>query len=437
MSQPNQTTYLFVSGKNWKLSLAELTSYLTAREYLFEVTEVSRAFFAVRTEAPLPPKIIDDLGGTLKIGQASTVVDTEVLAEAFLNESKQAKEQLRNALGLDILADAMPAASSGKSVFGVSVYWSEPAFNRAAAAVQRFLGGSLKDELKTEGRKARFMGFPKGRPHPQLTPVEVLKKGLVEDHAEILLCIGKQKAYVGASVAVHNPFEFQKRDVEKPVQRRIFAIPPRVAKIMVNLAGCAAGKVFLDPFCGVGTILQEALLCRAKVIGVDINRWCVEGAKRNLEWLRLEYSVDNADFAVVQGDARKLTSRIREEVDCIATEPDLGPALRQVPTAPYAERIIEKLTPLFTDFLREAHKVLRRSGRLVIVTPYIKVRSGKPGTMNIREIAADAGFEVVEPFRDVVFAESAAEFLLRQMSSFVDIDERHIVGREIRVFQKP
>jgi len=428
---------MFVSGKNWKLSLAELTSYFEARGYLFEVSEFSRAFFTVKTPTPLSRSAIEDLGGVLKIAEIAAFLPTEQMADAFLKDNKQAKEKIQAALPLNALAGKMPRASSGKAVFGVSVYWTaEAPFHSAAGRIHRFLGGNLKDELKAQGKNARFMGFPKGRATPQLTHVEVLKKGLAENNAEVLLCIGRSQTVIGTTFAVHNPFEFQKRDVEKPVQRRIFGISPRVARIMVNLARCTPGKVFLDPFCGVGTILQEALLAKAQVIGLDINRWCVEGARRNLEWLKQEYSLENARFAVLQGDARRLTSKIREEIDCIATEPDLGPALRQVPTTPYAERIIDKLTPLFTDFLGEAGKVLKTDGRLVLVTPYIKTRSGKPVTMNILETAGKAGLKPVEPFRDVAFSENGIAEILRGMASFVDVDERHKVGRVIHILQK-
>jgi len=202
------------------------------------------------------------------------------------------------------------------------------------------------------------MGFPHDRESPQLTAVEVLKQGLVETNAEVVFSVGKLSAAIGSTVAVHNPFEFQKRDVEKPVQRKIFGISPRVAKILVNFTRCTEGKTFLDPFCGVGNILQEALLVRAKVIGVDINRWCVEAARRNLEWISEEYSLRSPDFAVLAGDARELRIKIPDEVDCIATEPDLGPALREVATKPYAQRIIEDLTPLFDGFLDAARNAL-------------------------------------------------------------------------------
>ncbi len=438
MSQPTENNYVFISGKNWKLSLAELMSYLEARNCQFKVTYFSRSFFIVETENPLNPSVIDDLGGILKIGEVAAFLPTVLMEEAFLKENKKAKEQVQTSLPLPDLANKMPAASSGKSLFGVSVYWAaEIPFHNAASTIQRFLGSKLKNELKVQDKKTRFMGFPRDREQPQLTPVEVLKKGLVETHAEILFCIGKQQTSISTTIAVHNPFEFQKRDLEKPVQRKIFGISPRIAKIMVNLSQCTEGKVFLDPFCGVGNILQEALLAKAKVIGVDINRWCVEAAQTNLEWLTDEYSLKDADYELLQLDTRQLTSKIRhEEVDCIATEPDLGPALRELPTTPYAEKIVDNLRPLFEDFLSEAYEILRESGILVIVTPYVKTRSGKPVRMNIQEIATNAGFQPVKPYHKPFFGENKPVPPLSEASSFIDVDERHLIGREISIFQK-
>jgi len=410
---------------------------LEARNCKFKVTDFSRAFFIVKTEELMYNSLMDDLGGTLKIAETSAFVPTFLLEEAFLKESKQAKQQLQTRLLLSSLADKMSAASSGKSVFGVSVYWAaETPLNSAANTIQRFLGSRLKEELKKQGKKARFMGFPRDRTQPQLTSVEVLKKGLVETNAEIILCIGKTQTSIGTTIAVHNPFEFQRRDVEKPAQRRIFGISPRIAKIMVNLSHCTEGKVFLDPFCGVGNILLEALLTKARVIGLDINRWCVEAARRNLEWLKAEYSLREADYGVLQGDTRRLTSKIREEVDCIATEPDLGPALRQIPTAPYAEKIVENLRPLFDDFVHEGYEVLRENGFLVLVTPYVKTRTGKPVRMNIQEIALKAGFQPVKPYQKPFFEENEPLPPLSEASSFIDVDERHKIGREISIFQK-
>jgi tRNA G10 N-methylase Trm11 len=436
MSFPQENVYCFVSGKNWKLSLAELASYFDARGWKFEVSEFSRSFFTLKTQTPLDASVIDDLGGTLKIAKVAGFVPTKRVTDAFLEEDKQVKKQLKFDFPFDALADQLPKASSGKAVFGVSVYWADPFFKPAGRLAQRFVGSALKDELKEHDKKARFMGFPHDRTNPQLTPVEVLKQGLLENHAEILLCIGKAQTAIGTTVAVHNPFEFQKRDVDKPVQRKIFGISPRVAKILINLTQCTPGKVFLDPFCGVGNILQEALLAKARVIGVDINRWCVDASKRNLSWVTQEYELRDVDYAVVQGDARDLRRKVGDEVDCIATEPDLGPALREVPTAAYAEKIVSSLTPLFEDFLASAHGVLRKDGYLALVTPYIRTRSSKFISMGIDKLAQEVGFEVVKPFAGVQFVEEATDFPLRELASFVDVDERHKIGREISIIQK-
>jgi tRNA G10 N-methylase Trm11 len=437
MSTKPENVYCFVSGKNWKLSLAEIASYLEARAVKFEVLAFSRSFFTIKTETALDTSIIDNLGGTLKIMHVSAFVSTKRVTDAFLEKDKQVKKQLKFDLPLDALAGKMPRAASGKAVFGVSVYWADPFFKPAVRKAQRFLGSAIKDELKEQDKKARFMGFPKNRQKPQLTPVEVLKQGLLENHAEVLMCIGGTKTAIGATMAVHNPFEFQKRDLDKPVQRKIFGISPRVARIMVNLTHCIAGKTFLDPFCGVGSILQEALVARARVVGVDINRWCVEATKQNLSWLVQEYSISDADYAVVQGDARNLRPKIYDEIDCVATEPDLGPALREVSTEAYAHKIVENLKPLFEDFLSSALGVMREEGHLAVVTPYIRTRGGRFVSMDIDKLAKEAGFETVKPFEEAPFVGEAADFPLKNLSSFGDVDERHKIGRKISLFQKP
>ncbi len=382
--------------------------------------------------------IIDDLGGTIKIGVSAANFSTEIVRRAFVQKDKEAQAQICGEIAASGLVDEMFKAESEKTLFGVSVYCAEKQLRQVSKGIQRFIGSSIKRELAGYGRKSKFMGFAKDRRLPQLSHIEVLKKNLVENKAEILFCVGKEQTFVATTMAVHNPFEFQKRDVGKPVQRKIFAIPPRLARIMVNLAACTEGKVLLDPFCGVGTILQEALLAKAKAIGVDINRWCVEATMRNMEWLKGEYELENAEYRAIQGDVHRLSQKIGwEQVDCIATEPDLGPALRQVPTTSYAVRIAEKLEPLYHGLLEEAHKVLKIGGRLVLVSPYIKTRSEKPVTIGIEGKAVEIGFERVYPFKREFFADAAVvpENLIA-MASLVDAEEWHKIGREIHVFQK-
>jgi tRNA G10 N-methylase Trm11 len=194
----------------------------------------------------------------------------------------------------------------------------------------------------------------------------------------------------------------------------------------------------LDPFCGVGTILQEALLARAKVVGIDVNPWCVKAANENLEWIKREYNLEDTEFRVVQGNVGRLAEKIGQEtVDCVVTEPDLGPALRQVPTGPYALKIIQKLEPLYFTFVEEAHRVLQKGGRLVLVTPYIITRSGQSVTMPIGEKLENLGFRRIQPFSKEMFSKDGRGLEeLVSVSSLAEIDERHKICREIHIYQK-
>ena len=436
MQVASNTEHVFIPGKNWRLSLAELVSFLEARKLGFLVREFSRDFLAVNVDANADNLAIDSFGGIIKIGVVKGFLPTELLEDFFVKNNKKVKRQIQEDVASSGLVPGILSKADGKQLFGVSVYCADRSLRGFSNRIQRLVGSSIKDELAAQGVKADFMGFSRNREFPQLTHVEVLKKQLVEKGAEGLFCVGRERTLMATTIGVHNPFEFQKRDVGKPVERRIFAMPPRLARIMVNLAGCTPGKTFLDPFCGVGTILQEALLAKAVVVGADLNPWCVKAARENLEWLVKEYGLEKADFTIMQADARKLSSRIRE-VNCIATEPDLGPALRDVPTNAYAAKIVAKLEPLYFGFLEDAFNVLNAEGRLVMVTPYFQTRSGEPVATRFVEKAEEVGFKRVVPFKKELFErDGEAERNLTDLASLIDVAERHKVGREIHVFQK-
>ncbi len=430
-------TKLFISGKNWMLSLAELTSYFKAREIDFEIQFFSGQFFVLSFEEDFEASAIVDLGGTIKIAEVKTKFPTETVKEAFFKKNKTAKTQIIESLASSGLVDRM-AKSLEKVLFGVSVYCTESTLRSSSGVIQRFVGSAVKDNLANLGKKASFMGFSSDRKLAQLSHVEVLKKNLVENKAEVLFCIGRTETWIATTVAVHNPFEFQKRDVYKPNQRKIFGMPPRMARMMVNLSACKSGKVLLDPFCGVGTILQEALLENATVVGMDVNPWCVKAATENLEWLVREYGLEGADFRVLQGDVNRLLEKVGQEaMDCIVCEPDLGPALRQVPTDPYAEKIIQKLEPLYVAFVEQAYMALKPGGRLVLVTPYIKTRAKQSKTMPIDEKIDALGFKRIYAFSKDMFSQSAGGLdNLINAASIVEMDERHLIGREIHIIQK-
>ncbi len=417
------------------LSLAELAAYFQARKIKFEIHYFSREFFVMTFERKLDVSIVADLGGTIKIGELKATLPTQTIKDAFGGKNKQAQRQICEKITSSGIADAM-AAFSEKPFFGVSVYCTNNYLHSALGNIQRFVGSSIKETLAKFGKKSQFMGF-RDRKNSQLTHVEVIKKRMVENKAEVLFCIGKDETWIATTIAVHNPFDFQKRDVYKPNQRAIFGMPPRLARMMVNLSSCQAGKTLLDPFCGVGTILQEALLEGAATVGIDANSWCVKAAEENLDWIAREYELHSVDFRVLQGDIGRLAEKVGlETVNCIVSEPDLGPALKQFPTESYAKKIIEKLEPLFTEFIEQAYKVLMLDGRLVLVTPYIKTRSGQSVIMPIDETVKAAGFKRIYAFSEDIFSSKLDVGKLLHSTSLVEMDERHKVGREIHILQK-
>jgi tRNA G10 N-methylase Trm11 len=428
---------LFISGKNWHLSLAELTAYLQTRQINFEVQQITKEFFTIQIQQPLDLKSIEELGGIIKIGQVMLTLPSQQVKDAYIKRNKQDEKHIAEVLEKSNIINQMVEHVKSKVFFGVSVYLEETQLKSRAGEIQRLLGRAVKDEISKYGKKARFMGFA-NKSKGQLSHVEVLKKELVENKTEILLCVGKKTSWIATTIAVHNPFEFQKRDIYKPRQRKIFGMPPRLAKIMVNLSGCIEGKTLLDAFCGVGTVLQEALLIKAHVVGTDINSWCIKAAEDNLKWLTQEYELKNTDQRVIQSDVCFLSRKIgNETIDCIVSEPDLGPALRQMPTTPYAKKIITKLTPLFFGFIEESYKVLKPGGKLVLVTPYIVTRSGYAVTMPIGEKAENTNFVRIKPFNPESFAKEFTNIeTLMDLESLVETDSRHLIGREIHVFRK-
>ncbi len=67
-------TMLFISGKNWRLSLAELAAYLKARAMKFEIKFFSKDFFVIEFTENFDASAIEALGGTIKIGEEQSTI---------------------------------------------------------------------------------------------------------------------------------------------------------------------------------------------------------------------------------------------------------------------------------------------------------------------------------------------------------------------------
>jgi len=116
-----------------------------------------------------------------------------------------------------------------------------------------------------------------------------------------------------------------------------------LARTMCNLAGVRPGNIVLDPFCGGGGILCEAVYMGATVVGIDKNWKLLEGARVNLSAIKSKYSL-------IQADALHLPV---QTADHIVTDPPYG---RSSSTRGAESR------ELFDSLLRNAPSILQ-SGR--------------------------------------------------------------------------
>ena len=118
-----------------------------------------------------------------------------------------------------------------------------------------------------------------------------------------------------------NLFQKRKKNFKLiPLQSRPFfhpsALNPRLARVMVNLSQIKEDEIFLDPFCGTGSILIEAYLIGClNIIGIDINQKMIKGAKKNLK----KFSIEDKNLLI--GDSNHIPLR---EISAVATDPPYG-----------------------------------------------------------------------------------------------------------------
>jgi 23S rRNA G2445 N2-methylase RlmL len=139
------------------------------------------------------------------------------------------------------------------------------------------------------------------------------------------------------------------------LEHRPASLRPTAAAAMVRLAGIRPHQVYLDPMCGVGTILAELLTAVQKPIGRTIQIWggdidanAVRAAASNLRRL--------GQPLLTRWDATHLPLP-DQSVDCIISNPPFG---KQLGTP-------EEIVPLYRRMIRQYDRVLKPGGRVVLV----------------------------------------------------------------------
>lgn len=131
----------------------------------------------------------------------------------------------------------------------------------------------------------------------------------------LLLVIGNNKFSLCKSMKSDLRRQLRERTPGKKIFFHPSMMNTQLARVMCNLAEVRPNMTVLDPFCGGGGILCEALLIGAKVIGFDLNWRLLKGATANLS------DIDKTRYSIFQGDARTLPIG---QYDSIITDPPYG-----------------------------------------------------------------------------------------------------------------
>ena len=203
--------------------------------------------------------------------------------------------------------------------------------------------------------------------------------------------------WIGVTSFVPDVAPFHTRSNERPVVSSEISMSSRLAKILLNLSGFKRGDLILDPFCGSGTILSEAVLAGAKCIGIDRNPGRIENARRNLQWLSSNAGVSAESYTLKVGDATRLETLMNgTQVDAVVTEPILLPELDFAPHLEKARKMIRNASRLYSEALYSIGSVVRRGGRVVIIAPSLRTYEGRDVSLALLDVG-EAGLSPYQP----------------------------------------
>lgn len=398
------STYAFILGRNPELSLEELIVVLGP---LGAITDVTERFLIFKGEIS-PVAILARLGGTVKVVE---------IHKSFEKRSEFTRDQWIHMLRSE-LRDV-----KGKFLFGASIYGGTAADIKETHA----LGVSLKKYLKSLPLSARFVSNSEGI----LSSVAVQKNNLINRE---LVVLHSKLWYAGLTVAVQDFDAYGLRDYGRPSRNMLRGmLPPKLAQILLNLAEVRSSHRLLDPFCGGGTILQEALVAGlTQVWGSDKDPSAIAEAGQNFDWLQSSFGTHRPNLAV--HDVHELDHIYdQHSFDAIITEPFLGPArlLRQRSlTRNDLAGIQSQTSALYNALFRVGRSLVKPGGAMAVIFPVFRLFDSEHLTGNFSSYVAN-GWEFVPPRLTHYYPQA----LLSSRGTLVYSREDQVVARELTLWR--
>jgi tRNA (guanine10-N2)-dimethyltransferase len=340
------------------------------------------------------------LGGTIKLAKVLAVIPAVTWSEFE-------KYLLEN------LPKHLEHAPKGKLTIGLSVYGIEVPvehINKMLLVAKKNLRGDRP--IRVVPNKS-----------PALNSAQVLHNKLTHSGAfEFVLFRKGNQTILARTLFVQDIEAYGARDQARPRRdSRIGMLPPKLAQIIINLANPPARTTVLDPFCGTGVILQEALLMGFNVVGTDIDKRMVDYAATNVEWLQGFRPQILGSYQIEIGDAREYTWP--SKVSVAASEVYLGPPMHQAPKPAELAGIMHKVNGLLEAFLRNIAPQLDDSARIALAVPAWRGPNSKFRRLYLLDHLGDLGYNLLD-FKHV------------NINDLIYFRENQIVARQLVVLIK-
>ena len=250
------------------------------------------------------------------------------------------------------------------------------------------LGFKLKQAISATKRPVRYIP----NKSLMLSSAQVIHNKLLSTNGwELVIIKTTSSIVIAQTIKVQDIAAYSKRDYGRPKRdSQVGMLPPKLAQMIINLATgrlpedlsqsiCdippdqlvpfkTIDKVVLDPFCGTGVLLQEALLMGYKVYGTDLNQRMIDYTNFNLhEWLLPKHPEIEANIKTEIGDAKNHVWQ--QPIDFIASETYLGQNFNQIPAPGILDNELKKTNQMISKFLKNLAPQLKPNSRLCLAVP--------------------------------------------------------------------
>lgn len=348
--------YCFILGRSPLLSAAEICAVLTSHSFSLLPYECGADILELKCDTPIDVhSLMDRLGGTIKIGEyLETIPVSDFTAHTI---ERHITEDTRR-------------ITCGISVCSLS---QNPKKGRLTAQIIKRLLLKLKNRMKDRGISFRAVVAQKDA--SALSSVVVEKNKLCKPSGYEFIVIMRDSSYALYRTRVVQPFEsFSHHDYARPIRSMaIGMLPPKIARIMVNLAitSTPSNITLLDPFCGTGTILEQAALIGVpRCIGSDISAVSLNAAKKNWHWLKAheEHARDCATSFILSDVARLNAHILQQPITAIATEGYLGRPMSRNSALSRSE--IDAIEKIYEAAFRSFRTLLSPQNRICVALPF-------------------------------------------------------------------